>query len=50
MMRAMYPAFLGSKLWLKLNTPLGRCANESALELADEPMPATEMGSPSKPS
>lgn len=50
MMRAMYPAFLGSKLWLKLNTPLGRCANESALELADEPMPATEMASPSKPS
>jgi hypothetical protein len=36
-MRAMYPAFLGSKLWLKLNTPVGRLANVSALELADEP-------------
>jgi hypothetical protein len=33
----MYPAFLGSKLWLKLNTPVGRLANVSTLELADEP-------------
>lgn len=36
-MRATYPAFLGSKLWLKLNTPAGRLANVSTLELADEP-------------
>ena len=36
-MRVMYPAFLDSKLWLKLNTPLGRFANLSALELTDEP-------------
>lgn len=50
MMRAMYPAFLGSKLWLKLNTPVGRLANESALELADEPTPVPEMASHSKPS
>lgn len=49
LMRAMYPAFLGSKLWLKLNTPIGRLANESALELADEPLPVAEMASHSKP-
>jgi hypothetical protein len=36
-MRSMYPAFLGSKLWLKMNTPVGRFANDSALELADDP-------------
>jgi hypothetical protein len=35
-MRAMYPAFLGSKLWLKLHTPIGRFANMSALELEGE--------------
>lgn len=49
-MRMMYPAFLGSKLWLKLHTPLGRLANVSALELADGPMPAPKMTSYSKPS
>jgi hypothetical protein len=37
LMRAIYPAVLGSKLWLKLNTPVGRFANVSALELTDEP-------------
>jgi hypothetical protein len=36
-MRGMYPAFLGSKLWLKLHTPVGRLANMSALELEAEP-------------
>ncbi len=36
-MRSMYPAFLGSKLWLKMNTPVGRFANVSALELAEDP-------------
>jgi Sulfotransferase family len=36
-MRAMYPAFLGGKLWLKLHTPIGRLANMSALELEAEP-------------
>jgi hypothetical protein len=35
-MRGMYPAFLGSKLWLKLHTPVGRLANMSALELEAE--------------
>jgi hypothetical protein len=35
-MRAVYPAFLGSKLWLKLHTPIGRFANMSALELEGE--------------
>jgi hypothetical protein len=50
LMRATYPAFLGSKLWLKLHTPLGRLANMSALELADQPLPVAEMASHSKPS
>jgi hypothetical protein len=50
LMRAMYPAFLGGKLWLKLHTPLGRLANMSALELADQPLPVPEMASHSKPS
>jgi hypothetical protein len=36
-MRLMYPAFLGTKLWLKLNTPVGRLANVSALELTEDP-------------
>jgi hypothetical protein len=36
-MRGMYPSFLGSKLWLKLHTPVGRLANLSALELEEEP-------------
>jgi LPS sulfotransferase NodH len=33
----LYPYILGSKLWLKLNTPLGRFANLSALELEERP-------------
>jgi hypothetical protein len=41
-MRGMYPAFLGSKLWLKLNTPLGRFANVSALELEKKTIPVAE--------
>jgi hypothetical protein len=49
-MREMYPAFLDSKLWLKMNTPVGRLANMSALELADEPMPVAKMASHTKPS
>lgn len=36
-MRLMYPAFLGGKLWLKLNTPFGRFANLSKLELTEDP-------------
>jgi hypothetical protein len=36
-MRLVYPAFLGSKLWLKLNTPLGRFASLSKLELTEDP-------------
>jgi LPS sulfotransferase NodH len=32
---SVYPHFLSSKLWLKLNTPLGRLANLSPLELHD---------------
>lgn len=36
-MRGIYPTFLGSKLWLKLHTPVGRLADMSALELEPEP-------------
>lgn len=41
-MRAMYRSFLGSKLWFKLHTPVGRLANISALELAEESTPMAE--------
>ena len=41
-MHAQYSAFLGGKFWLKLNTPVGRFADVSALELAEEPMPAPD--------
>jgi len=35
--RALYRSFLSAKIWLKLNTPAGRMANLSTLELEDEP-------------
>ena len=38
-MRSVYPTFLSAKLWLKLNTPAGRLADLSTLELADDPVP-----------
>lgn len=41
-MRGLYPAFLNSKLWLKLHTPVGRLSNLSALELEDVSVPAAE--------
>ena len=41
-MSGMYPAFLGSKLWLKLHTPVGRLANLTALELEEEAVPVAE--------
>jgi hypothetical protein len=41
-MRAIYPAFLDSKLWLKWHTPVGRFANMSVLELDEEPVPVAE--------
>jgi hypothetical protein len=41
-MRGIYPAFLNSKLWLKLHSPLGRLSNMSVLELEDEPAPVVE--------
>jgi hypothetical protein len=41
-MRGIYPAFLNSKLWLKLHTPVGRLANMAALELEDDSAPITE--------
>lgn len=45
-MRAMYPNFLSAKLWLKLNTPAGRFADISALELEDEPVPLAQSARP----
>ena len=41
-MRSEYPMFLNSKLWLKLNTPVGRFSNMSALELEEEPASVVE--------
>ena len=41
-MRGVYPAFLNSKLWLKLHTPLGRLSNMSVLELEEGPAPVVE--------
>jgi hypothetical protein len=34
-LRTVYPSFLESKLWLKLNTPLGRFASLAKLELSN---------------
>ena len=34
-MAAAYPRFLDAKLWLKMNTPVGRFASLSALEMAE---------------
>jgi hypothetical protein len=47
-MRAIYPAFLDAKLWLKLRTPLGRFARLSALKLDEDEktFPAAESVSP----
>jgi hypothetical protein len=42
LMRGIYPVFLGGKLWLKLNTPIGRLANMSVLELEEEPSAMAE--------
>jgi len=41
-MRTMYPNLLSTKLWLKLNTPLGRLADMSVLELENEPVAAAQ--------
>jgi|HubBroStandDraft_6_1064221.scaffolds.fasta_scaffold67121_2 LPS sulfotransferase NodH len=35
-LRALYPELLSAKLWLKINTPVGKLANLSALELTDQ--------------
>jgi hypothetical protein len=45
-MRSEYPTFLNTKLWLKLNTPVGRFSNMSALELEEEPAPVAESVRP----
>jgi len=45
-LRTAYPAFLDSKLWLKIQTPLGRLIPTSVLELQDSPQegsPETEL-------
>ncbi len=36
--RALYRSYLDTKMWLKMNTPAGRQANLSVLELKDEPV------------
>jgi hypothetical protein len=41
-MRGVYPAFLNSKLWFKLQTPVGRLSNMSALELEEETTPVPD--------
>jgi Sulfotransferase family len=41
-MRAMYPAFLDGKQWLKLRTPAGRFTDISFLELENKPVPLAE--------
>jgi hypothetical protein len=35
--RALYRNFLNTKMWLKMNTPVGRMVNLSVLELEDRP-------------
>jgi hypothetical protein len=40
--RALYRNFLNTKMWLKLNTPAGRMANLSVLQLQDGAGPAVE--------
>jgi len=35
--KALYTSFLNTKMWLKLNTPVGRMVNLSVLELEDPP-------------
>jgi hypothetical protein len=35
LLASVYPRFLGAKQWLKLNTPMGRFASLSALELEE---------------
>lgn len=35
-LRAVYPAFLDTKLWLKIQTPMGKLISTSVLELKDE--------------
>jgi hypothetical protein len=36
-MQTVYPNFLSAKLWLKMNTPVGRMSDLTALELEDGP-------------
>lgn len=45
-MQAVYPNFLSAKLWLKLNTPIGRLSNTTALELEDEPATVPQSARP----
>jgi len=40
--RALYRCFLNMKMWLKMNTPAGRWANLSVLELEDAPLSMTQ--------
>jgi hypothetical protein len=41
-LRAVYPSFLESKLWLKMNTPLGRFSSLAKLELTSDELPQSD--------
>ena len=45
-MQAVYPTFLSAKLWLKLNTPVGRWSDTTALEIEDEPAAVAQSARP----
>jgi len=47
-MREVYPAFLETKLWLKWNTPLGRMANLSELEVDEATQAASQSHRPAQ--
>ena len=43
-LRAVYPVFLDTKLWLKIETPMGRLVNTSVLDLTDTPAETVTQG------
>jgi hypothetical protein len=44
-LRAVYPSFLESKLWVKMNTPLGRLSSLAKLELTSGEFPQSDVSS-----
>jgi hypothetical protein len=45
-MQALYPNLLSAKLWMKLNTPIGRFSDTTALELEDAPVAVAQSARP----